>query len=86
MKIVAFKTPKPKQFNYKPLFYDQKKEEMEERIKRFSKPEEQGTAQLRQKIKDNWRLKESKSHQLSKRTFYIYLILVVLILYLVFFY
>ncbi len=31
MRIISFRTPKPKSFKYKPRYYDQQKEEMEKR-------------------------------------------------------
>lgn len=31
MRIISFRTPKPKSFNYNPRYYDQKKEELEKR-------------------------------------------------------
>ena len=31
MRIVSFRTPKPKQFNYKPRFYDEDKEALEQK-------------------------------------------------------
>ncbi|MFK5857123.1 MAG: hypothetical protein QM503_13415 [Bacteroidota bacterium] len=31
MRIVSIKTPKPKQFNYKPRYYDEQKDELEKR-------------------------------------------------------
>ncbi|NTW23698.1 MAG: hypothetical protein HGA37_03270 [Lentimicrobium sp.] len=85
MKIVAFKTRKPKQFNYKPLFYDKKKEEMEERLKKYSEPEQQLSERMRMRMKETWRVRDSKNNLLSKRTLYLYLIGVILIIYLIFF-
>ena len=37
MRITFFKTPRPKQFNYIPRYYDQQKEEAEERQKRIER-------------------------------------------------
>ena len=31
MRIISFRTPKPKSFKYKPRYYDQQKEELEKR-------------------------------------------------------
>jgi hypothetical protein len=85
MKIVAFKIRKAKKFNYKPLYYDQQKEEMEERLKKYTDPEEKESERLRSRIRETWRVRESKNHTLSKRTLYIYLIGAVVIIYFVFF-
>jgi len=86
MKIVAFKTRKPKQFNYRPLFYDQKKEEMEELMKRYTDTEQQETERLRLRMRETWRVREAKNNLISKRTLYIYLIGASIIIYLVFFF
>ncbi len=37
MRITFFKTPRPKEFNYIPRYYDQQKEEAEERRRRIEK-------------------------------------------------
>ena len=85
MKIVAFKVGKPKQFNYRPLYYDKKKEEMRERLKKYTEPEQIEADRLRSKIRDTWRIKEKKNYKLSKRTLYIYLIGVIVLIYFIFF-
>ena len=85
MKIVAFKTGKPKSFNYRPLFYDKKKEEMEERLKRYTKPEEVESERLKLKIRESWRRRDNSNRQTSQRTFYIYIIAAILLLYFIFF-
>lgn len=85
MKIVAFKTRKPKQFNYKPLFYDKKKEEMEERLKKYAEPEQQLAERMRMRMKETWRIRDTKNNLISKRTLYLYLIGVILIIYFIFF-
>ncbi len=85
MKIVAFKVGKPKQFNYRPLYYDKKKEEMRERLKKYAEPEQIEADRLRSKIRDTWRIKEKKNYKLSKRTLYIYLIGVIVLIYFIFF-
>ncbi|MBK9359018.1 MAG: hypothetical protein IPN08_16840 [Bacteroidales bacterium] len=85
MKIVAFNTRKPKPFNYKPLYYDKKKEEMEERMKKYTNPEEQITDRMRSRIRETWRVREKRNNVISKRTLYIYLIAAMVILYFIFF-
>lgn len=37
MKLVAFRTPKPKRFDYRPRYYDPEKEVREERKKRIAR-------------------------------------------------
>lgn len=84
MKIVAFKINKPKPFNYKPLYYDQKKEEMQERLKKYTDPGEQNAERLRMRLRESWKVKEARTQALSKRTLIIYLIGVAVILYYIF--
>ncbi|MBW6489699.1 MAG: hypothetical protein K0B15_00765 [Lentimicrobium sp.] len=84
MKIVAFKTGKPRPFNYRPIFYDQKKEEMEELMKRYKEPEEAENERFKAKIRGSWRRKESETKKMSNRTFYIYIIIALALLYYIF--
>jgi len=85
MKITAFKTNKPRQFNYRPLFYDKKKDEMEQRLKELNAEVSASSEELRGKIRDTWRKKDNRTRSLSKRTLYIYLAGVIFIIYFVFF-
>jgi len=85
MKIVAFNARKPKPFNYKPLYYDKKKEEMEERMKKYTNPEEQITDRMRSRIRETWRIREKRNNVISKRTLYIYLVAAIVIIYFIFF-
>ncbi|MBL7903621.1 MAG: hypothetical protein JNL22_01235 [Bacteroidales bacterium] len=84
MKIVAFRVGKPKQFNYKPLFYDKEKEEMQERLRKLTETADSEESNLRSKIRENWRIREKRNNMLSKRTLYMYLIGVILLLYFIF--
>lgn len=84
MKIVAFRVGKPKQFNYKPLFYDKEKEEMQERLRKLTETADSEESNLRAKIRENWRIREKRNNMLSKRTLYMYLIGVILLLYFIF--
>lgn len=86
MKIVAFKTRKPKPYNYKPLFYDKKKEEMEKRLQQLTDPGEASTERLRMRIKDSWRSRDATNRSLSGKTFVVYILVALAILYFVFLY
>ncbi|HOI87843.1 MAG TPA: hypothetical protein PLV51_08290, partial [Lentimicrobium sp.] len=86
MKIVAFHTPRPRSFNYKPRFYDKRKEEMEERLKKYADSGEMETTErLRMDIKRNWKIKQDRSRTISSRTFVIYLFVISLLVYFIFF-
>ncbi|PKP50406.1 MAG: hypothetical protein CVT94_02050 [Bacteroidetes bacterium HGW-Bacteroidetes-11] len=84
MKIVAFKTGKPKSFNYRPVYYDKKKDEMEERLKRYKEPKEAEEDRLRTRIKESWHQREVKTKKLSTKTFYIYIIVALALIYYIF--
>lgn len=75
MNIYFFRRPKPKQFNYKPLYYDPVKEEAEERRKAMGLDEESDPRErLRSNIRLHWRkeqpVKDTRS-QVMRILFYI---------------
>jgi (p)ppGpp synthase/HD superfamily hydrolase len=88
--ISFFKTPKPKQFNYIPRYYDQRKEEMEERKKRIA--QELGLdnnsnnyiTNIKGKMRHIYQLKKNESRKSNFRILII-LIFLMLLLYLMFF-
>ena len=58
MAITFFKTPKNKQFKYRPIFWDQKKEERNKRLKTALEESETGkdfNEALRDRISMRWR-------------------------------
>lgn len=87
MKIVAFHTPKPRQFSYKPLYYNQRKEELEELKKKYSdKKEESGISpDFREKLRASWKVREKRTGSISKITLLVYLVLAALFIYYIFF-
>lgn len=87
MKITGFKTGKPRQFKYKPLYYDERKEELENLKKKYE-AEEKGEGvsnEFKQKLKDTWHVKEKRMGNISRITIMIYLALAILFLYMIFF-
>lgn len=84
MKIVAFKTGKPKSFGYKPVWYDKEKEEMEERLKKYKEPEQAESERLRSRLRETFSKRDAKNRQMSNRTFYIYIIAVLVLIYYIF--
>ena len=89
MKIVAFKTGKPRQYKYRPVFYNKEKEEMEERLKELTREssdtEELEVEKFRSKIRNAWSNREVKAKQMPNKTFYIYLVAVLALIYYIFF-
>lgn len=50
-----FKLPKHQQYDYKPRFWDPKKEELEERLKRINEIQEGGTSGAKARISGGFR-------------------------------
>jgi hypothetical protein len=87
MKIIAFRTPKPKQFSYKPLYYDEKKERLEELKKKYEdNTQHEGVSpDFKERLRSSWKVKERRTGNISKGTMVVYFVLVMVILYLIFF-
>jgi hypothetical protein len=89
MRITFFKTGKPKTFNYVPRYYDEQKEEFEERQKRIEKElgvnQKEGTFQSRLThgvMSERMMLKRKAGRGSTLRLLVIILILTLLALYL----
>jgi hypothetical protein len=87
MNIFFFRRPKPKPFNYKPVYYDPEKEEAEERKKarnglQVNDPREH----MRAEIKRKWKVERKTTEKRNQvyRIFF-YLILAGFAIYLIFF-
>jgi hypothetical protein len=87
MRIIFFKRPRPRQFDYKPRYYDPKKDELEQRkrelgITNSNDPSEK----LRADIQRKWRYERNKRRSnTSEIKTIIYLIIAGLMIYLIFF-
>lgn len=73
MRLVMFKTPNPKRFTYKPRYYDEKKEKLEQRKAELgldsSLTDQEG---LRLRIRRKWRHENADTgrSRLSKAIYY----------------
>ncbi|MEA3478120.1 MAG: hypothetical protein U9R60_08075 [Bacteroidota bacterium] len=91
MRIVFFKRPKPKQFDYKPLYYDEVKEEMEKRMQRIRQAGEERSDEdikhdLKYEIERNWRRKKQGGLQkVNTIRFLVYFTFALLMIYFIFF-
>ncbi len=87
MALTFFKTPKNKKFNYRPIYYDQKKEEREKRMK--SAIEEGATDYenaLRERMQMRWKRNSGfKDKRASRQRLIIIVSVILLLFYLVFF-
>jgi len=87
MNIYFFRRPKPKQFNYKPMYYDPVKEEMEERKKAMGYTEgDDPRERFRSNVRRHWRKEEPVKDRYSQflRVFF-YVIFAVFVIYFIFF-
>lgn len=87
MAIVFNKTPKNKKFNYRPLYYDQKKEEREKRMKTALEEGEENYEQaLRDRIQNRWKRNVgSKERKASNQRLIIIVLVIAMLFYLAFF-
>jgi len=86
MAISFFKTPKNKQYSYKPVFYDAKKEEREKRHKSAveSNPDDLETG-LRERMHTRWRRGTgTRERKASNQRLIIIIVVIVLLGYLFF--
>jgi cytochrome c-type biogenesis protein CcmH/NrfG len=87
MAITFFKTPKNKQFNYKPVYYDSKEEERKDRLKGALEEEgEDYEIALRRRMQARWKRNSGVKDKKTSNTRLIVIILaLVLITYWIFF-
>ncbi len=85
MKIVFFKTPKPKQFDYKPRYYDEEKERKEKRRKEMEQSGQGDTSFMRSEIDRRWRTIDNKNRNKARGiNLLIYLAIIALLVYFIF--
>ncbi len=84
MRLIFVKTNKNKKFEYKPRFYDPKKEEMERLMQEGQSKSEDA---LRDKLKEGWnRRSKDPLRKKSKRiSIMVYLLLIAVLLFIIFF-
>jgi hypothetical protein len=88
MKIVFFKRPKAKPFEYKPLYYDKEKDEREQRRKELGLADDEAgkRAMFRGELQRRWRGDDYKKEKASqKKRVMIYLVLIGFVSYYIFF-
>jgi len=87
MNIFFFKRPKPRPFNYKPIYYDPEKEEAEERKKSLNALQDKDPREhMRAEIRRKWKV-ERKSTDKKNEIFriFFYILLAGFAIYLIFF-
>jgi hypothetical protein len=87
MAITFFKTPKNKKYDYRPVYYDAKKEEREKRLKTaYEEGTENYEQALRDRIQMRWkRGSGARDKRASNQRLVIIMVVVFLLAYLVFF-
>lgn len=89
MKLVFFRTPKPRRFHYNPRYFDEERDRLEQRKKELGiKTREGGEADLRTRMSKGWA--HMRSHDQNRRksiqmTFLIYLVIAAMLIYFIFF-
>lgn len=80
MAITFFKTPKHKQFKYRPLFYDEKKEELEKLKRESVSGDDFDEAALRDRLELRWkRSRRSQDKKFTKMRFIVILLVLALV-------
>ncbi|MCD4773536.1 MAG: hypothetical protein K8R41_09170 [Bacteroidales bacterium] len=87
MKIVFFKRSKPKAFEYKPLYYDKKKDDREKRKRELGLDNSHdSSAMMKGELQRRWRKGETNTKEkTSSMKFVIYLLIAIMSVYLIFF-
>ena len=87
MAITFFKTPKNKKFNYKPLYYDQNKEERKLRLETAMEDKTMNYEEaLRERMRMRWkRTAGARDKRASNQRLVVIFVVIMLLFYLVFF-
>lgn len=86
MQIVFFRRPKPRQFEYKPRYYDEEKERQEERRRELEKAGSGDTSYIRSQIERRWhRIDRANRSKAKGVNVLVYLVIVALLVYFIFF-
>lgn len=87
MKLIGIRTPKPRQYAYKPVFFDPEKEEKEKRRKQLEESDEGYVpgSELRDKMKlKRSRMDDSLKRKSRRSSILITILLAAILLYIIF--
>ncbi len=87
MALTFFKIPRNKKYNYRPVYYDKKKEEREKREKAVSEDDPKAyAAALKDRLDLRWkRTAGARSRKASNQRLIIILVVMFLLLYIIFY-
>jgi hypothetical protein len=88
MKISFFRTPTPRQFSFRPRYYDERKEQLNQIRARYSGREEKDSAEkVKERIAMRWgrRMDQKTRKKSSTLTLLIYLLIIALLVWFIFF-
>lgn len=90
MALTFFKTPKNKQYNYKPVYYDARKEAIEKLSKSAYEESKSGKKEYEKALRDRMQLRwkrssEAKSRKASRTRLLVVLVALFLLVYLIFY-
>jgi hypothetical protein len=87
MKISFFRTPSPKQFSYRPRYWNERKEQLDQIRARYAGKEGQDSAEkVKERIAMRWgrRLDQKTRKKSSALTLLIYLLIIALLVWFIF--
>ncbi|HPE54848.1 MAG TPA: hypothetical protein P5514_10290 [Bacteroidales bacterium] len=87
MKIVFFRTPKPKQFSYPPRYYDEEKEHRAMRRKELGL-DDRGDTDFKTMLNHNWNRMRNSDRSRKKKaemSVLVYFFIVAILVYIIFF-
>lgn len=90
MRISIFKVPRARQFTYRPLYYDERKEELEQIKEQYSNPSRaRELDRIRERIGRRWDMqrnhKRTGKKQGSGMVLFFYLLIIGALVYIIFF-
>ena len=86
MQIVFLRRPKPKSFEYKPLYYNEEKERQEKRRQELEKAGTGDTNFMRGEIDRRWRKVDRQNRSKARgANLLVYLVIAALLVYFIFF-
>lgn len=87
MKVVFFKRNEHKKFEYKPLYYNERKEELEKRREKFRRPKgEFSKEDLKEELHYRWGIhRKTYTKKKNDKSTLIYILVIAVLVYLIFF-
>ena len=87
MRVVFFKRNEHKKFDYKPLYYNERKEELEKRRRKIQKPKgEFSKEEMKEELHYRWNIhRKTDTKKKNDKGILIYVLIIAVLIYLIFF-